>query len=145
MPLGEFLFAYLYHRGVRHSFGVPGDFALSTFAWLEKSKIHSITMTHEPSAGFAAALSRGQRTGRLTIIDVNIPRGDISPQLATISREVAKRRGVNNGARGKSVPKPSSPVLTQRALGTGCTEEISDRDLTNHNRRCWFACHSSNW
>src|SRR6266536_2692262 len=54
MPLGEFLFEYLYRRGVRHSFGVPGDFALPTFAWLEKSKIQSITVTHEPAAGFAA-------------------------------------------------------------------------------------------
>jgi len=54
MPLGQFLFEYLYRRGVRHSFGVPGDFALPTFSWLEKSKIQSITMTHEPGAGFAA-------------------------------------------------------------------------------------------
>jgi indolepyruvate decarboxylase len=54
MPMGEFLFAYLHRRGVRHSFGVPGDFALPTFAWLEKSPIQSITMTHEPGAGFAA-------------------------------------------------------------------------------------------
>ena len=54
MPLGQFLFEYLYRRGVRHSFGVPGDFALPTFSWLEKSKIQSVTMTHEPSAGFAA-------------------------------------------------------------------------------------------
>jgi indolepyruvate decarboxylase len=54
MPLGQFLFEYLYRRGVRHSFGLPGDFALPTFTWLEKSKIKSITMTHEPAAGFAA-------------------------------------------------------------------------------------------
>lgn len=54
MPLGEFLFEYLHRCGVRHSFGIPGDFALPTFAWLEKSKIVSVTMTHEPSAGFAA-------------------------------------------------------------------------------------------
>lgn len=54
MPLGRFLFEYLYRRGVRHSFGIPGDFVLPTFTWLEKSKIQSITMTHEPSAGFAA-------------------------------------------------------------------------------------------
>jgi indolepyruvate decarboxylase len=54
MPLGQFLFEYLHRRGVRHSFGVPGDFALPTFAWLDKSKIQSITMTHEPGAGFAA-------------------------------------------------------------------------------------------
>jgi TPP-dependent 2-oxoacid decarboxylase len=54
MPLGQFLFEYLYRRGVRHSFGIPGDFVLPTFTWLEKSKIRSITMTHEPAAGFAA-------------------------------------------------------------------------------------------
>jgi indolepyruvate decarboxylase len=54
MPLGEFLFEYLHRRGVRHSFGIPGDFALPLFGSLEKSKIRSITVTHEPSAGFAA-------------------------------------------------------------------------------------------
>jgi indolepyruvate decarboxylase len=54
MPLGQFLFHYLHQKGVRHSFGVPGDFALPTFAWLEKSPIKGITMTHEPGAGFAA-------------------------------------------------------------------------------------------
>ena len=54
MPMGQFLFEHLHRRGVRHSFGVPGDFALPTFAWLDKSPIESITMTHEPGAGFAA-------------------------------------------------------------------------------------------
>ncbi|HEY1923359.1 MAG TPA: thiamine pyrophosphate-binding protein, partial [Tepidisphaeraceae bacterium] len=54
MPMGQFLFDYLYRAGIRHSFGVPGDFALPTFAWLDKSKIKSITMCHEPGAGFAA-------------------------------------------------------------------------------------------
>jgi indolepyruvate decarboxylase len=54
MPLGQFLFEYLHRCGVRHSFGIPGDFALPTFAWLEKSEIENVTMTHEPSAGFAA-------------------------------------------------------------------------------------------
>src|SRR5207237_7466874 len=54
MPMGEFLFAYLHHRGVKHSFGIPGDFALSTFSWLDRSPIQQITMCHEPGAGFAA-------------------------------------------------------------------------------------------
>jgi indolepyruvate decarboxylase len=54
MPMGAFLFEYLYRKGVKHSFGVPGDFALPTFAWLDKSKIGHVTMTHEPGAGFAA-------------------------------------------------------------------------------------------
>jgi indolepyruvate decarboxylase len=68
MPLGEFLFEYLYGCGVRHSFGVPGDFALPTFAWLEKSKIESVTMTHEPSAGFAAdAYSRVNGIGLVCV------------------------------------------------------------------------------
>src|SRR5687768_14389679 len=54
MPMGQFLFDYLYRKGVRHQFGVPGDFALPTYAWLDRSKIESITMCHEPGAGFAA-------------------------------------------------------------------------------------------
>ena len=54
MPLGQFLFEYLSRCGVRHCFGIPGDFALPTFAWLERSKIQNVTMTHEPGAGFAA-------------------------------------------------------------------------------------------
>src|SRR3984957_17846508 len=54
LSIGEFLFEYLSRNGVRHSFGVPGDFALPTFAWLDRSKIQSITMCHEPGAGFAA-------------------------------------------------------------------------------------------
>ncbi|MEP6810272.1 MAG: thiamine pyrophosphate-binding protein [Chthoniobacterales bacterium] len=68
MPLGEFLFEYLHLRGVGHSFGVPGDFALPIFAWLGKSKIRSVTMTHEPSAGFAAdAYSRVNGIGLVCV------------------------------------------------------------------------------
>src|SRR5206468_2763660 len=68
MPMGQFLFEYLHRRGVRHSFGVPGDFALSTFAWLDKSPIQSITMTHEPGAGFAAdAYSRLNGIGMVCV------------------------------------------------------------------------------
>ena len=52
--VGSFLFDYLYHQGVRHAFGIPGDFALPTFRWLEKSELTLLTMTHEPSVGFAA-------------------------------------------------------------------------------------------
>lgn len=52
--VGQFLFDYLYKQGVNHAFGIPGDFALPTFRWLEQSPIDLITMTHEPSVGFAA-------------------------------------------------------------------------------------------
>lgn len=52
--VGSFLFDYLYSKGVHHAFGIPGDFALPTFRWLDQSKIELYTLTHEPSVGFAA-------------------------------------------------------------------------------------------
>lgn len=52
--VGSYLFEYLHSLGVRHAFGIPGDFALPTFRWLEKSPIKLLTLTHEPSVGFAA-------------------------------------------------------------------------------------------
>ena len=52
--VGSFLFDYLHRLGVTHVFGIPGDFALPTFRWMQQSKLDIITMTHEPSVGFAA-------------------------------------------------------------------------------------------
>lgn len=52
--VGSFLFDYLHAQGAHAAFGIPGDFALPTFRWLEKSKIKLYTLTHEPSVGFAA-------------------------------------------------------------------------------------------
>lgn len=52
--VGSFLFEYLYNKGVHHAFGIPGDFALPTFRWLDESDIKLYTLTHEPSVGFAA-------------------------------------------------------------------------------------------
>ena len=54
LTVGAFLFDYLHNQGVKHAFGIPGDFALPTFRWLDRSKIDLINMTHEPSVGFAA-------------------------------------------------------------------------------------------
>lgn len=52
--LGKFLFDYLHSQGIETAFGIPGDFVLPTFRHLDKSKIDIVTMTHEPSVGFAA-------------------------------------------------------------------------------------------
>ena len=54
MTVGSFLFDYLYQQGAHCAFGIPGDFALPTFRWLDNSPIRLVTMTHEPSVGFAA-------------------------------------------------------------------------------------------
>lgn len=52
--VGSFLFDYLAGKGVTHVFGLPGDFALPSFRVLQASKLDIITLTHEPSVGFAA-------------------------------------------------------------------------------------------
>ncbi len=52
--VGAFLFDAIYNTGTRYTFGIPGDFALPTFRWLDQSKLKLITLTHEPSVGFAA-------------------------------------------------------------------------------------------
>lgn len=54
LTVGSFLFDYLAAKGVTHVFALPGDFALPTFRWLQQSKLKTITLTHEPSVGFAA-------------------------------------------------------------------------------------------
>ena len=52
--VGSFLFDYIRAKGAEHVFGIPGDFALPTFRWLQQSGLGIITLTHEPSVGFAA-------------------------------------------------------------------------------------------
>jgi TPP-dependent 2-oxoacid decarboxylase len=53
--LGESLITALYEQGVRHTFGLPGDFVIGLYDVFEKDgRIQPIVMTHEPGAGFAA-------------------------------------------------------------------------------------------
>ena len=54
MRVGEYLFHRLKALGVRHTFGIPGDFVLPLYQALERTSIQPIVVTHEPSAGFAA-------------------------------------------------------------------------------------------
>lgn len=54
MRVGEYLFQRLKALGVRHAFGIPGDFALPLYQALERSPIQPVVVTHEPAGGFAA-------------------------------------------------------------------------------------------
>ena len=55
MPqLAPYIFELLHQQGVQHSFGIPGDFALTLYDALAESEIEPIVMTHEPCVGFAA-------------------------------------------------------------------------------------------
>ena len=52
--IGDYLIQKLYAHGVRHVFGVPGDYALGFFHELELSDIQVINTCDEQGAGFAA-------------------------------------------------------------------------------------------
>lgn len=54
MEVAAYLFARLYAYGVRHTFGIPGDFVLPLYAAQARSQLATVVVTHEPSAGFAA-------------------------------------------------------------------------------------------
>jgi indolepyruvate decarboxylase len=52
--LGAYLLDRLYALGLRHLFGVPGDYVLGIYKLLESSQIQTVVTTREDGAGFAA-------------------------------------------------------------------------------------------
>lgn len=54
LAIGEYLIRRLEENGVRDVFGIPGDYVLSLYAQLERSRINTIGCTREDCAGFAA-------------------------------------------------------------------------------------------
>lgn len=54
LSIGQYLLDQLYRHGVRHIFGVPGDYVLGLYGLIEKSPIRMIGTTREDSAGLAA-------------------------------------------------------------------------------------------
>ncbi|MCP9451634.1 MAG: thiamine pyrophosphate-binding protein [Nitrospira sp.] len=54
VTIGSAVLDRLYQLGVRHIFGIPGDYVLSLFQLIEASPIKHIATTREDCAGFAA-------------------------------------------------------------------------------------------
>src|SRR5512142_67595 len=54
LSVGEYLIQQLSRRGVRHVFGVPGDYVLGFYDQLLGSKLQIINTCDEQGAGFAA-------------------------------------------------------------------------------------------
>jgi TPP-dependent 2-oxoacid decarboxylase len=54
LTIGEYLIQRLHDHGVRHVFGIPGDYVLGFYDQLLKSKLKIITTCDEQGAGFAA-------------------------------------------------------------------------------------------
>lgn len=54
ITIGEYLIQRLYKLGLRHAFGIPGDYVLGFYKQLEESKISIINTCDEQGAGYAA-------------------------------------------------------------------------------------------
>src|SRR5258707_14806309 len=66
--IGDFLIDRLYAHGVRHVFGIPGDYVLGFYDLLQHSKLRSINTCDEQGAGFAAdAYARVRGLGAVCI------------------------------------------------------------------------------
>src|SRR5512138_1991746 len=66
--IGEYLIQRLYAHGVRHVFGIPGDYVLGFYDLLAKSKLRTINTCDEQGAGFAAdAYARVRGLGAVCI------------------------------------------------------------------------------
>src|SRR6267154_4069245 len=52
--IGEYLIQRLSAHGVRHVFGIPGDYVLGFYDLLSKSKLRIVNTCDEQGAGFAA-------------------------------------------------------------------------------------------
>ncbi len=54
ISIGSYLIQRLYDHGVRHVFGLPGDYVLGFYDLLQSSKIKIVNSCDEQGAGFAA-------------------------------------------------------------------------------------------
>ena len=52
--IGDYLIQQLYAHGVRHVFGIPGDYVLGFYDQLSRSKLRVVNTCDEQGAGFAA-------------------------------------------------------------------------------------------
>jgi indolepyruvate decarboxylase len=68
LSIGQYLIRRLQDYGIRHVFGIPGDYILSFYTMLEQSPIKTVGCTREDCAGFAAdAYARVNGMGALCV------------------------------------------------------------------------------
>ena len=68
LSIGQYLIRRLSDYGIRHVFGLPGDYVLSFYSMLEKSPLDLVNCTREDCAGFAAdAYARVNGMGALCV------------------------------------------------------------------------------
>lgn len=129
--VGSFLFDYLHSLGVTHVFGIPGDFALPTFRWLEQSKLETITMTHEPSVGFAAD-GYARVTGKLGVACVTYCVGGLN-MLNPIACAYAEKSPVLVITGGPSPKDRNTDALIHHKVRTFDTQRKIFEEVTCAN------------
>ena len=68
VTIGEYLINKLYEHGLRHAFGIPGDYVLAFYKQLYDSRIKVINTADEQGAGYAAnAYARVRGLGAVCI------------------------------------------------------------------------------
>jgi indolepyruvate decarboxylase len=78
LTLRSFLFDQLWARGVRHIFGIPGDYVLNLYEALERDgRFGLVRLSHEPAVGFAADGS-ARITGGLGVCCVTYGAGGLN-------------------------------------------------------------------
>jgi len=78
ITLRSFLFDQLWARGVRHIFGIPGDYVLNLYEALERDgRFGLVRFSHEPAVGFAADGS-ARITGGLGVCCVTYGAGGLN-------------------------------------------------------------------
>jgi TPP-dependent 2-oxoacid decarboxylase len=91
MKLGDYLVAYLKKIGVSHLFGIPGDLVINLFLKFgRRAGLKIITLSHEPSVGFAAD-GYARSTGRIGAICVTYGAGGhnmVNPVAGSFSERV---------------------------------------------------------
>ncbi len=116
LSIGEYLIRRLSDYGIRHVFGLPGDYVLSFYSMLEKSPLDLVNCTREDSAGFAA--DAYARVNGMGAVCVTYGVGGLS---------------LANSIAGAAAEK-SPVVLISGAPGLG---ERADNPLLHHRVREW--------
>ncbi|MCE9629317.1 MAG: alpha-keto acid decarboxylase family protein [Planctomycetia bacterium] len=116
LSIGEYLIRRLSDYGIRHVFGLPGDYVLSFYSMLEKSPLDLVNCTREDCAGFAA--DAYARVNGMGAVCVTYGVGGLS---------------LANSIAGAAAEK-SPVVLISGAPGLG---ERADNPLLHHRVRGW--------
>ena len=123
MATGQTISAYLiqqlYAHGVRHVFGVPGDYVLNFYGELERSPLRVINTCDEQGAGFAA--DAYARVGGLGVVCITYGVGGLKVVNTTAQAFAEKSPVVIISGTPGTQERGKNPLLHHkvRKLGTG--------------------------